>query len=214
MKSHDYYKNLKKHLSKEITLVVVSKMQSINKIMQIYNLGQRVFGENKVQELLNKKIKLPNDIHWHFIGNLQSNKIKYIVPFIKLIHSVDCSKIMYKIQIEAQKINRKILVLLQLKISKEKSKHGLNDEELYHIISLYKEGIFPNVVIQGIMGMATFTDNNNQIEHEFLQLKMYFAFLKAHIPSVSCLSMGMSKDYKIALLYGSTMIRIGTNIFN
>lgn len=213
MELYDFYIKIKNEFSEKVTLVVVTKKQPIIKIKQIYNLGHRDFGENQVQELLNKKNHFPDDIHWHFIGHLQSNKIKYILPFIKLIHSVDRLKIMYKIQLEAEKINRKVCVLLQLKISKEKSKYGLNQEEFYQIISLYQNDYFPNIIIQGIMGIATFTDDQNYIKYEFLKLKTYFDILKLKISSVYYLSMGMSRDYKIAISCGSTMIRIGTNIF-
>lgn len=214
MTSYNFYFKIKNNLPKDVTLIVVSKMQSINEIKKIYNLGHRDFAENQVQELLNKKINLPDDICWHFVGNLQSNKIKYIVSFIKLIHSVVSYKIMYKIQIEAKKINRIISILLQFKISKEESKHGLNKEEFYDIMSLYKQGFFPNIVIQGVMGIASLTENTNQIKYEFLKLKMYFTLLKEQVSSACCISMGMSQDYKIALSCGTTMIRIGTNIFS
>lgn len=213
MEFHNFYTQVKNTLSHNITLVVVSKNQSINKIKQIYKLGHKIFGENRVQELLNKKNHLPIDINWHFIGHLQSNKIKYILPFIVLIHSVDCLNIMNKIQIEAKKINQKVSVLLQLKIAIEKSKYGLNQEEFYHIISLYEQGYFSNIIIKGVMGMASFTENQYQIKNEFLLLKSYFDFLKLRVPLIDILSMGMSKDYKIAITCGSTMVRIGTNIF-
>lgn len=213
MKLYNSYIEIKNNIPKDIILVVVSKKQSICKIKEIYNLGQKHFAENQVQELLYKINYVSSDIFWHFIGHLQSNKVKYIVPFIGLIHSIDRLSIMYKVQLEAKKINRKICVLLQLKISEDKFKYGLSELEFYHIISLYKKRLFPNIVIQGVMGIASLTEDQTKIKYEFLQLKNYFDFLKLEIGSVDYLSMGMSKDYKLAIFCGSTMIRIGSNIF-
>lgn len=207
------YKSIKYQIPDDITLVVVSKMQSPEKIRKIYDLGHRDFGENKVQELLKKKLKLPKDIRWHFIGHLQTKKVKQILPFITLIQSVDRLTLIEEIQRQAKKIKANIGVLLQLKVAQEESKYGLDKKEFYQIILLYQKKIFPNVIIEGIMGIATFTDNKNQIQTEFLILKNYFEYIKKEIPSVRILSIGMSNDYEIAISSGSNMLRIGSSIF-
>lgn len=209
----DLYKKIKNKIPQKVSLIVVSKMQSIKKIKEIYKLGHRDFGENQVQELLKKKSELPDDIRWHFIGHLQSKKVKKIISFINLIQSVDSLKLIKEIQKQAKLLSINIPLLLQIKIAEENSKFGLNQKNYNQIISLYKDNMFPNITIKGIMGIATFTNNHHQIKNEFLILKKYFNELKKEIISTSILSMGMSNDYKIAIFCGSSMLRIGSSIF-
>ncbi len=201
------------------TLIAVSKTQLTEKIKSLYDNGQRHFGENKVQELLDKKEQLPKDIYWHAIGHLQSNKVKYIVPFIHLIHSVDSFNLLKTIEKEAEKINRKISILLQIHIADEDTKFGLNKNELIDLlehVTAQKEH-FAHIEICGLMGMATFTDDENKIEQEMQGLQNLFLFIKnTYFPfeeNFKEISMGMSSDYKIALKSGSSMIRIGSLLF-
>lgn len=207
------YNNIKNEIPNNVSLIVVSKMQSIEKIKKIYSLGHRNFGENKVQELIRKKLELPNDIKWHLIGHLQSKKIKKILPFIDLIHSIDSLELIEKIQKEAKILSKKIKLLLQIKIAQENSKFGLNYYDCQIIMDLYKKNRFPNLIIKGLMGIATFTKCSIQIKNEFVELKKYFDKIKKNTSSFSILSMGMSNDYKIAINVGSNMIRVGKNIF-
>ena len=200
-------KKIKKELSNGVNIVAVSKNQSNSKIIEVYESGHRIFGENKVQELVEKHEKLPNDIKWHMIGHLQSNKVKYIAPFIDLIHSVDSKKLLKEINKRASQNNRIIDCLLQIHIAVEKTKFGLSEEDVNEILSIKNQ--YKNVNIKGLMGMATFTNDKTQIKEEFNYLFNIFNKYKV----LNTLSMGMSGDYKIAIECGSNMIRIGSSIF-
>lgn len=208
---------IQKELTKDITLVAVSKTFPAENIKDAYDCGHRDFGENYVQEWLSKKDLLPNDIRWHFIGHLQTNKVKYIIPGISLIHSVDSEKLLKEIQKQAQKKSANVDVLLQVHISDEETKFGFDENELVTIFdnSLYLS--HPYVRICGLMGMASFTNDENKIRNEFKKLKELFCRIKGKFNQPSnnfkILSMGMSSDYKIALEEGSNMIRIGSAIF-
>lgn len=196
--------------SKNTTLVAVSKIKPASDIQQMYDLGQRDFGENYVQELVEKQAVLPADIIWHFLGHLQSNKVKYIAPFVHLIHSVDSEKLLKEIDKQAAKNHRKINVLLQIHIAEEQTKFGFNEPELMKLdVNLY-----PNVNITGLMGMATFTDDKEKVKREFEQLKSFYTSFE-HVKKVKLdtLSMGMSDDYELAVNCGSNMIRIGSLLF-
>ncbi len=209
--------NFKSHLPECITLVAVSKFQSIEKIKAAYEAGHRDFGENYVQEMIEKYEELPKDIRWHFIGHLQTNKVKHIAPFVHLIHSVDSLKLLAEIQKQAKKHQRVINCLLQIHIAQEETKFGLSFEEARDLLNAEALKTFSNVRIKGLMGMATFTDNIHQIKKEFLSIKRFFDEIKSQPISDNVqfeeLSIGMSNDYKIAIECGSTMIRIGTAIF-
>ncbi len=203
----------------DIKLVAVSKTKSIEDIQSMYDLGQRDFGENYVQELLEKRAVLPNDIRWHFIGHLQTNKVKYIAPFIYMIQSVDSLKLLLEIDKHAAKNKRTILCLLQIFIASEESKFGLNEMELESLIQTvlqnHEEDKFRHSLVSGCMGMATQTNNEEKIRTEFKSLKKTFEKIKKAFPyyPVDTLSMGMSSDYLIAIESGSTMVRIGSLIF-
>ena len=203
--------SLVKQLPKTVKLVVVSKNKSNEEIMQAYNAGQRVFGENKIQDMTRKFEELPKDIQWHMIGHVQSNKVKYMAPYVDLIQSVDSHKLLKEINKQAQKNNRVISCLLQIKISDEETKFGLSIEECYKAIELANN--LPYIKIKGLMGMATFTENQNQIAKEFDRLKVLFYQLIDQNTPLTTLSMGMSGDYPIALKKGSNMIRVGSKIF-
>ena len=203
---------IKSQIPEPVELVAVSKFHPVEKIKEVYDCGQRVFGENKVQELLSKVNELPNDIKWHLIGHLQTNKVKFIVPFIDTIQSVDSEKLLLEIDKEAAKINKKINVLLQVKIAEEDTKYGLEVQEAKEIFSNYLENKYPNIIITGLMGMATFTDNKNQVKSEFLILKSLFDEL-SKFKKLEKLSMGMSDDFKIAIECGANSVRIGSAIF-
>jgi hypothetical protein len=203
---------IKSQIPEPVELVAVSKFHPVEKIKEVYDCGQRVFGENKVQELLSKVNELPNDIKWHLIGHLQTNKVKFIVPFIDTIQSVDSEKLLLEINKEAAKINKKINVLLQVKIAEEDTKYGLEVQEAKEIFSNYLENKYPNITIIGLMGMATFTDNKNQVKSEFLILKSLFDEL-SKFKHLEKLSMGMSDDFKIAIECGANSVRIGSAIF-
>ena len=203
---------IKSQIPEPVELVAVSKFHPVEKIKEVYDCGQRVFGENKVQELLSKVNELPNDIKWHLIGHLQTNKVKFIVPFIDTIQSVDSEKLLLEINKEAAKINKKVNVLLQVKIAEEDTKYGLEVQEAKEIFSNYLENKYPNIIITGLMGMATFTDNKNQVKSEFLILKSLFDEL-SKFKHLEKLSMGMSDDFKIAIECGANSVRIGSAIF-
>jgi len=210
--------NIKSQLPAHVTLVAGSKTKPISDLMEAYEAGQRVFGENYVQELVDKHEQMPKDIEWHFIGHLQSRKVKLIVPFVSLIHGVDSLKLLEEINKQALKNNRIVDCLLQIHIAEEDTKFGLDEIELSEILKQVqndKEN-FKNIRIVGLMGMATFTDNLNQIEKEFKQLKTIFDKYK-QIDTMNIklqsLSMGMSGDYQLAISCGSTMVRIGSSIF-
>lgn len=198
-------------------LVAVSKTKPVEDIMQLYNAGQRIFGENKVQELAAKYEQLPKDIEWHLIGHLQTNKVKYIAPFVSLIQSVDSLKLLQEIDKQAAKNNRVINCLLQVYIASEETKFGLDEQELNQLITSNGFTALKNIRICGLMGMATNTDNEVQIEHEFASLKAMFAKLKnTHFNNADWfteISMGMSSDYNLALKQGATLIRVGSILF-
>ena len=205
----DNLKTIQNSILKEVTLVVVSKTKSNADILQAYNNGQRIFGENKVKELVAKAAILPQDICWHMIGHLQTNKVKLIAPFVSLIHGVDSLKLLKEIEKRAKQNNRIIDCLLQVHIAQESSKFGFGINEIQQTIKEAEQ--FKNIKISGLMGMATFTDNTKQIAAEFQSLKDVFDRVKNQ--DISILSIGMSGDYKIAIEKGSTMIRIGSAIF-
>jgi PLP dependent protein len=207
------YKELIEELSGKATLVAVSKTKPFEDIQELYDLGQRDFGENYVQELVDKEAQLPKDIRWHFIGHLQSNKVKYIAPFIHLIHGVDSYNLLKEINKQSAKHNRVINCLLQIYIAKEETKFGLDEEELNLLITQVANEPMPNISIKGLMGMASFTNDTQKIKEEFHHLKSTYSKLSIiHYP-LSIISMGMSGDYKIALEEGSNMVRIGSLLF-
>ena len=212
MSIQENYHKIKAQIPANIELVAVSKFHPVEKIKEVYDCGQKVFGENKVQELLTKVNELPADIQWHLIGHLQTNKVKYIAPFIDTIQSVDSEKLLLEINKEAVKNNRKIKVLLQVKIAEEETKYGLEIAEAKEIFSNYLEHQYPNIEILGLMGMATFTDNKNQVKSEFLVLKSLFDELST-FKKLETLSMGMSDDFALAIECGSNSVRIGSAIF-
>lgn len=201
---------LKEKLPMNVHLVAVSKTKPHQAIHEAYEAGHRDFGENKVQEMVQKWEQLPKDINWHMIGHLQRNKVKYMAPFVHLIHGVDTEKLLREIDKQAAKNNRVIDCLLQVHIAEESTKFGFSPEEVPHILNTSRS--LQNVSMKGLMGMATFTDNNSQIEREFQQLKSLFDNLFAQ-QQEAILSMGMSGDYPIAIASGSTMIRVGSSIF-
>lgn len=214
--SKDVYDRISQELGTGVDLVAVSKIQPSKSIQSLYNFGHRDFGENYVQELVEKAESLPKDIRWHFIGHLQTNKVKYIAPFIYLVHGVDSLKLLKEINKQAEKNNRTIHVLLQVHIAKETTKFGLNESELKEIIDQIQESDFKNIIIKGLMGMATFTDDTAKIQTEFKYLKtLYDQYTSLSHTSFqwSTLSMGMSDDYKIAIQNGSNMVRIGSLLF-
>ncbi len=208
---------IKSEISNQITLVAVSKTKPVEDLQVAYDAGQRIFGENKVQELTDKYESLPKDIEWHFIGHLQSNKVKYIAPFVSMIHAVDSMKLLKEINKQAKKNDRTISCLLQFHIAEEDSKFGLNLEEAQQILSSNEFVELQNISVVGLMGMATFTDDEDQVREEFRTLENYFHVVKSHFfkynEAFEHLSMGMSGDYKIAIEEGSTMIRVGSSIF-
>jgi len=198
---------IKSEIPVEVTLVAVSKKKPISDILKAYDSGQRIFGENKVQELTEKHKKLPKDIQWHMIGHLQTNKVKYIAPFVNLIHALDSEKLLKEIDKRAKQHDRKIDCLLQVHIAKEEHKFGIVPSEVSEFIE--KSEKYKNVNIIGLMGMATFTSDKVQIESEFTELNTLFS----NFDKLKVLSMGMSGDYKIAIESGSTMVRVGSTIF-
>ncbi len=206
-----------KQIPDTVKLVVVSKTQSIEAIRDVYNYGQRIFGENKVQEIIQKQPLLPVDIEWHFLGHLQTNKVKYIAPFISLIHSVDSLKLLAEINKEAQKSNKIINCLLEMYIASEETKFGLDMNETITILSSDAYKSMENIRITGVMGMATYSDDDGLTQREFAQLHSYFKTLKQKFfiddANFKELSMGMSGDYLTAIEQGSTIVRIGTAIF-
>ena len=202
--------------AKEVTLVAVSKTKPVEDILELYQLGQRDFGENYVQELVDKQAQLPKDIRWHFIGHLQSNKVKYIAPFVHLIHGVDSASLVKEVNKQALKNGRTIDVLLQVFIASEETKFGLDDNELAAIVDGFKKAEYGNVRVVGLMGMASFTENLTIVRAEFKKLKGIFDSLPASgIVNIKpqFLSMGMSADYQTAIEEGSNMVRIGSLLF-
>jgi pyridoxal phosphate enzyme (YggS family) len=202
--------------SHHVTLVAVSKTKSVEEIKELYDLGQKDFGENYVQELVAKQSQLPKDIRWHFIGHLQTNKVKQIAPFIHLVQSVDSPKLLQEINKQAQKNNRVIDCLLQVHIAREETKFGLDETELNEVFNI-SISQYQNIRICGLMGMASFTDDTDKVRIEFRYLKTLFdklaSKLTTHHSPITTLSMGMSSDYFVAIEEGSTMVRIGSLIF-
>ena len=206
------YKKVISTIPSNVQLVAVSKTHPIDQIKHLYDLGQRIFGENKVQELEDKHLELPQDIQWHLIGHLQTNKVKYIAPYIDTIQSVDSEKLLAEIDKQALKNERKIKVLLQVKIAEEDTKYGLEIHEAKELYLDYLNGKFPNVIVTGLMGMATFTEDKNQVKKEFSLLKHLFDQLSRQ-QKLEILSMGMSDDYSIAIECGANSVRVGSAIF-
>ena len=204
---------IKKSIPAQVTLVAVSKTKPNAAILEAYNAGQRIFGENKIQEMAAKHEELPKDIQWHMIGHLQSNKVKYMAHFVDLIHGVDSFKTLKEINKQAKKHNRVIKCLLQARIAKEETKFGLSFTDVTQIISSEELSALENITVIGLMGMATFTDNQEQLKEEFTSLKILFDALKIDKSSLETLSMGMSGDYQLAIANGSTMVRVGSAIF-
>lgn len=203
-------------IPEKVTLVAVSKTKPVGDIQEAYNAGQRVFGENKVQEMVDKQLQLPEDIKWHMIGHLQRNKVKYMAGFVSLIHGVDNFKLLKEINKQALKHDRVINCLFQIKIAEEDSKFGMTKEDVESIINSEEFSELKNINIIGLMGMATFTEDQYQIKNEFSYLKKVFNDLQQSITSnfkLQTLSMGMSGDYQLAIDCGSTMIRVGSRIF-
>ncbi|PAM95027.1 YggS family pyridoxal phosphate-dependent enzyme [Flavobacterium sp. IR1] len=211
---------IKSALPEHVTLVAVSKTKPVSDLMQAYEAGQRIFGENKIQEMTDKWEEMPKDIQWHMIGHVQSNKVKFMAPYVNLIHGVDSLKLLQEINKQALKNNRTIDCLLQIYIAEEESKFGLDDNELNELLTSAEFKQLKNIRILGLMGMATFTENQNQIKKEFTHLKSIFDSIKNSdgygkdaLQHFSTISMGMSGDYQLAITAGSTMVRIGSSIF-
>ena len=208
--------NIKSQLPNQVTLVAVSKTKPVSDLMEAYNAGQRIFGENKIQEMADKYEEMPKDIEWHMIGHVQRNKVKYMAEFVSLIHGVDSLKLLNEIDKQAQKHERIIDCLIQIKIAEEDSKFGISAKDVEELLISEAFKNLKNIRVTGLMGMATFTDDNNQVEQEFKRLKNSFDDLKP-LQSDNCdlqiISMGMSGDYKLAIACGSTMVRVGSSIF-
>jgi pyridoxal phosphate enzyme (YggS family) len=207
---------IKASLPESVTLVAVSKTKPIPDLMEAYEVGQRIFGENKIQEMTEKWEAMPKDIEWHMIGHVQSNKVKFMAEYVSLIHGVDSLKLLQEINKQAEKYNRIIDCLLQIYIAEEETKFGLDEKEVNELLASNEFQSLQNIRIVGLMGMATFTENQNQIKKEFTHLKSIFDNLKP-LSIINCqlsiISMGMSGDYKLAIECGSTMVRIGSSIF-
>ena len=204
---------IKSSLPENVVLVAVSKTKGNEEILEAYNAGQRIFGENKVQELCRKQEALPQDIQWHMIGHLQRNKVKYLTEFVSLIHGVDSVRLLREINKRASASERVIDCLLQVHIAEESSKFGFDEKELKEVLDRDFLAALPHVRIRGLMGMATFTENENQVRKEFRYLKSLFDKLPTFLENADILSMGMSGDYLLAIEEGSNMVRIGSSIF-
>jgi PLP dependent protein len=205
---------IKASLPEGVTLVAVSKTKPVSDLIEAYNAGQRIFGENKIQEMTQKWETMPKDIQWHMIGHVQSNKVKFMAEYVHLIHGVDSLKLLEEINKQAKKHQRVIDCLLQMHIAEEETKFGLDQNELNALLQSTELKLLKNIKIVGLMGMATFTENQSQIKKEFLYLKSIFdEHCKDAQQHISTLSMGMSGDYKLAIDCGSTMVRIGSSIF-
>lgn len=200
---------IRQHLPQDVTMICVSKFHTVDAIMEAYHAGERDFGESRVQELLHKRELLPQDIRWHFIGHLQTNKVKMIVPFVHLIHSVDSVRLLDTIHREAEKIQRRVKILLEVHVAKEDTKSGFTPEELLTLHS--RLSALNYIEVCGIMGMATNTEDENEIRRCFQTIKMLSDTYFNHMPTI--ISMGMSDDYQIAIEEGSNMVRIGSSIF-
>lgn len=212
MSIQENLKTIEATIPAHVILVAVSKTKPVEDLQEAYAAGMRDFGENKIQEMCDKYEVLPKDIRWHMIGHVQTNKVKYMAPFVHLIHGVDSLKLLKEIHKQAEKNNRVIDVLLQQFIADEETKFGLDQEEIQQIMQEEIQHL-PNVRVVGLMGMATFTEDENQIREEFRSLKSNFDSLKNNFENLTILSMGMSGDYQIAIEEGSTMVRIGSSIF-
>jgi pyridoxal phosphate enzyme (YggS family) len=209
-------KAIQSTLPENVTLVAVSKTKPVSDLMEAYDSGQRIFGENKIQEMADKWEQMPKDIQWHMIGHVQTNKVKYMAPFVQLVHGVDSLKLLQEVNKQAAKNERVIDCLLQMHIAEEETKFGLDQDELNTILTSTELQEMKNIKIVGLMGMATFTDNQNQIKKEFLHLKNIFdTAAQQKLPNcqLTILSMGMSGDYPLAVECGSTMVRVGSSIF-
>ena len=206
-------KNFQDKLPKDVTLVAISKTKSVDDLLEAYEAGQRHFGENKIQEMTEKWEKLPKDIKWHMVGHVQRNKVKYMAPYVSLIHAVDSLKLLKEIHKEADKNGHCIDCLLQIKIAEEDSKYGISADEAREILDSEEFKELDHVKVKGLMGMATFTDDEKQVKKEFDHLKTVFDEFKEQYSNFEILSMGMSGDYKIAIDSGSNMVRIGSEIF-
>lgn len=207
------YRKVAEHLADGVTLVAVTKTRSVEELKHLYECGHRIFGENRVQELLEKKPQLPNDVSWHLIGTLQTNKVKQVLPHVALIHSVDRLPLLECINKEAGKLGIKAHLLLQVHIASEETKHGFSEEELQELINEPLSNRFPNVEVLGLMGMATFTEDQQQVRSEFKTLFQLYSQARLRYPSWCILSMGMSGDYQLAMEEGSNMIRVGSALF-
>jgi len=204
---------IKTQLPSHVTLVAVSKTKPVKDLMEAYNSGQRIFGENKIQEMAEKQQQMPKDIQWHMIGNVQRNKVKYMASFVDLVHGVDSLKLLNEINKQAAKHQRVINCLLQLKIAQEDTKFGMTSKEAHEILTSEHFKSLKNIAIVGVMGMASFTEDTTQIKEEFTLLKSNFDSLKNTEENLKVVSMGMSGDYPLAIENGSTMIRVGSRIF-
>ena len=218
MKISENLKALKNELPNDVSLVAVSKTKPVEELMEAYNAGQRIFGENKIQEMESKWSEMPKDVAWHMIGHVQRNKVKFMAPFVELVHAVDSLKLLKEINKEAKKNDRIIKCLLQIKIAEEDSKFGMEKQDAQQLLASEDLQKLKNIKIMGLMGMATFTQDESQISGEFQNLKMIYDELKIQSRELlesefSILSMGMSADYKLAIDSGSTMVRIGSAIF-
>jgi len=208
--------HIKSQLPDHVTLVAVSKTKPVSDLLLAYNAGQRIFGENKIQEMVDKHVQLPEDIEWHMIGHVQSNKVKYMAPFVNLIHGVNSIKLLKEINKQAKKNDRIINCLLQIKIASEDSKFGLSPDGALNLITSDIFSELEHIKIQGVMGMSTFTNDQTQVKKEFDLLKSTFESLKKNEASnlkLETVSMGMSGDFKLAIDCGSTMVRVGSSIF-
>ena len=213
MSIKDNLENISLKIPSEVCLVAVSKTKPISDILEAYEYGQRVFGENKIQELVEKHNKLPKDIEWHMIGHIQRNKVKYMAPFVSLIHSADSYRLIKEINKQGKINNRVINCFLQIKIASEESKFGFTEKEATDFLNSDEYVSFKNIKIVGLMGMATFTDDQRKIDQEFNKLKIFYKKVNRSNSEINVLSMGMSNDYPIAIRNGSTMVRIGSSIF-
>ncbi|MCX6172025.1 MAG: YggS family pyridoxal phosphate-dependent enzyme [Flavobacterium sp.] len=208
--------HIQSSIPENVLLVAVSKTKPVADLMEAYNAGQRIFGENKIQEMTEKWQQMPKDIEWHMIGHVQSNKVKYMIPYVKLIHGVDSLKLLKEINRQAVRWRKQVNCLLQIHIAEEETKFGLNENELADLLGSEEFKAMSNIKVIGLMGMATFTDNQEQIKREFQHLKSIFdqhKKLKTENCQLNTLSMGMSGDYQLAIECGSNMVRIGSNIF-
>ena len=206
-------KKIKSEIPEDVTLVAISKTKPNEDLMEAYNNGQRIFGENKIQEMTQKWEELPKDIEWHMVGHVQRNKVKYMAPFVKLVHAVDSLKLLKEINKQAEKNERLIKCLLQIKIAEEDTKYGIDVDEAKEILQSEAYQKMPNARVVGLMGMATLTEDKNKIKKEFSYLKTTFDTFRKEREEFTTLSMGMSGDYKLALDCGSNMLRLGTSIF-